>query len=226
MEEIRWVLIFSGIILIVGIIIYENYLKSILNKTSKDSEKIEPTFQCESNPDRLKINEGQLGSHSDNNIDIKIDIEDRNIKVECDHIITVRLTPIDSKPFDGNEVLEILNENGLSLDENGIFNYLDKHNKTKLFSAANLVEPGVFDAQEIENEKIPGLSFFMLMPLSSNEINAFDKMMMVLKIIKTSLKAELLDDAGSTLSIQRERYIREEVIEYMLKSKKNSPTYD
>ena len=226
MEEIRWVLIFSGIVLIVGIIIYENYLKSILNKTSKDSEKIEPTFQCESNPDRLKINEGQLGSHSDNNIDIKIDIEDRNIKVECDHIITVRLTPIDSKPFDGNEVLEILNENGLSLDENGIFNYLDKHNKTKLFSAANLVEPGVFDAQEIENEKIPGLSFFMLMPLSSNEINAFDKMMMVLKIIKTSLKAELLDDAGSTLSIQRERYIREEVIEYMLKSKKNSPTYD
>ena len=226
MEEIRWVLIFSGIILIVGIIIYENYLKSILNKTSKDSEKIEPTFQCESNPDRLKINEGQLGSHSDNNTDIKIDIEGRNIKVECDHIITVRLTPIDSKPFDGNEVLEILNENGLSLDENGIFNYLDKHNKTKLFSAANLVEPGVFDAQEIENEKIPGLSFFMLMPLSSNEINAFDKMMMVLKIIKTSLKAELLDDAGSTLSIQRERYIREEVIEYMLKSKKNSPTYD
>ena len=226
MEEIRWVLIFSGIVLIVGIIIYENYLKSILNKTSKDSEKIEPTFQCESNPDRLKINEGQLGSHSDNNTDIKIDIEGRNIKVECDHIITVRLTPIDSKPFDGNEVLEILNENGLSLDENGIFNYLDKDNKTKLFSVANLVEPGVFDAQEIENEKIPGLSFFMLMPLSSNEINAFDKMMMVLKIIKTSLKAELLDDAGSTLSIQRERYIREEVIEYMLKSKKNSPTYD
>ena len=51
-------------------------------------------------------------------------------------------------------------------------------------------------------------------------------MMMILKKIKTSLKAELLDDAGSTLSIQRERYIREEVIEYMLKSKKNSPTYD
>ena len=71
-----------------------------------------------------------------------------------------------------------------------------------------------------------GPSFFMLMPLSSNEINAFDKMMMVLKIIKTSLKAELLDDAGSTLSIQRERYIREEVIEYMLKSRKKPPKYD
>ena len=220
MEEIRWVLIISGIALIAGIIIYESYLKSILHKTSKESEKIEPTFHNESSPDSPKINEEQLGAHSDNNID------DHNIKVECDHVITVRLTPIDTKPFDGNQVLEVLNGNGLSLDDSGIFNYLDKHKKTKLFSAANLVEPGVFDAQDIENQKIPGLSFFMLMPLSSNEINAFDEMMMVLKKIKTSLKAELLDDAGSTLSIQRERYIREEVIEYMLKSKKNSPTYD
>tara|TARA_B100000214_G_scaffold136575_1_gene97356 strand:- start:554 stop:1234 length:681 start_codon:yes stop_codon:yes gene_type:complete len=226
MEEIRWVLIISGIALIAGIIIYESYLKSILHKTSKESEKIEPTFHNESSPDSPKINEEQLGAHSDNNIDIEIDIDDHNIKVECDHVITVRLTPIDTNPFDGNQVLEILNGNGLSLDDSGIFNYLDKHNKTKLFSAANLVEPGVFDAQDIENQKIPGLSFFMLMPLSSNEINAFDEMMMVLKKIKTSLKAELLDDAGSTLSIQRERYIREEVIEYMLKSKKNSPTYD
>ena len=226
MEEIRWVLIISGIALIAGIIIYESYLKSILHKTSKESEKIEPTFHNESNPDSPKINEGQLGAHSDNNAGIKIDVDNHKIKVECDHVITVRLTPIDTKPFDGNQVLEILNGNGLSLDDSGIFNYLDKHNKTKLFSAANLVEPGVFDAQDIENQKIPGLSFFMLMPLSSNEINAFDEMIMVLKKIKTSLKAELLDDAGSTLSIQRERYIREEVIEYMLKSKKNSPTYD
>tara|TARA_Y100000768_G_scaffold357684_1_gene312922 strand:- start:88 stop:768 length:681 start_codon:yes stop_codon:yes gene_type:complete len=226
MEEIRWVLIISGIALIAGIIIYESYLKSILHKTAKESEKIEPTFHNDSSPDSSKINEGQLGAHSDNNIDIEIDIDDHNIKVECDHVITVRLTPIDTEPFHGNQVLEILNGNGLSLDDSGIFNYLDKHNKTKLFSAANLVEPGVFDAQDIENQKIPGLSFFMLMPLSANEINAFDEMMMVLKKIKTSLKAELLDDAGSTLSIQRERYIREEVIEYMLKSKKNSPTYD
>ena len=226
MDEIRWILIISGIVLIAGIIIYENYLKSILNKNPKESEKIEPTFQGESNPSNPKINEIQLGSHSDNNIDIEIDFDDHNIKVECDHVITVRLTPIDSVPFNGNQVLEILNGNGLFLDDSGIFNYLDKHNKAKLFSVANLVEPGVFNAQEIEDMKIPGLSFFMLLPLNSNEINAFDEMMMVLKRIKTLLKAELLDDAGSTLSIQRERYIREEVIEYMLKNKTNSPTYD
>ena len=116
MEEIRWVLIISGIALIAGIIIYESYLKSILHKTSKESDKIEPTFYSESSSDSPKTNEGQLGANSDNNIDIDIDIDNHNIKVECDHVITVRLTPIDSMPFDGNQVLEILNGNGLSLD--------------------------------------------------------------------------------------------------------------
>ena len=89
MEEIRWVLITSGIALIAGIIIYESYLKSILHKTSKESEKIEPTFYSESNSDSPKTNEGQLGANSDNNIDIDIDIDNHNIKVECDHVITV-----------------------------------------------------------------------------------------------------------------------------------------
>ena len=106
MEEIRWVLIISGIALIAGIIIYEGYLKSILHKTSKDSEKIEPTFHTEGRSDSLKTNERQLGAYSDNNIDIDIDIDNHNINVECDHVITVRLTPIDSMPFDGNQVLE------------------------------------------------------------------------------------------------------------------------
>jgi len=226
MEEIRWVLIISGITLIAGIMIYESYLKSILNNNPKELEKIEPTFHNEKSTDKPKTNEEQLGAHSDNNTCIKIDVDSNKIKVECDHVITVRLTPIDSVPFNGNQVLEILNGNGLFLDDSGIFNYLDKHNKAKLFSVANLVEPGVFNAQEIEDMKIPGLSFFMLLPLNSNEINAFDEMMTVLKRIKTLLKAELLDDAGSTLSIQRERYIREEVIEYMLKNKTNFPAYD
>ena len=64
--------------------------------------------------------------------------------------------------------------------------------KTKLFSAANLVEPGVFDWGHKKYSKDSGLSFFMLMPLSSNEINAFDEMMMVFKENKTSLKAGVM----------------------------------
>ena len=39
-------------------------------------------------------------------------------------------------------------------------------------------------------------------------------MMNTARILSKSLNADVLDESGSTLSIQRERYIREEIIEY------------
>ena len=224
MEEIRWVLFISGMVLVVGIVLYEYYLKPLFGNVSKDVTKIEPTINNDGVSEDITGQDNEIISN--NIIDFEVDQNNSQIQADCDHVITVRLSPIDGKPFDGKQVLEILKANGLSLDHSGIFNYVDNHKNTRLFSAANLVEPGIFDIKTLDTEKIPGLSFFMLMPLGSNEVNGFDEMMTVLKKIKISLKAELLDDAGSTLSIQRERYIREEVIEYMLKSNKNSPSND
>jgi FtsZ-interacting cell division protein ZipA len=39
-------------------------------------------------------------------------------------------------------------------------------------------------------------------------------MMTAARAIAQTLNAELLDESGSTLSIQRERYMREEIIQY------------
>jgi len=39
-------------------------------------------------------------------------------------------------------------------------------------------------------------------------------MMVAARALTQSLKAETLDESGSTLSIQRERFIREEIIQY------------
>jgi FtsZ-interacting cell division protein ZipA len=39
-------------------------------------------------------------------------------------------------------------------------------------------------------------------------------MMTAARELSKSLDAELLDETGSTLSIQRERYLREEIIQY------------
>ena len=58
----------------------------------------------------------------------------------------------------------------------------------------------------------------MTLPLPVDEIEAFDEMFSVIKKISISLKGELLDENGSSLSIQRERYIREQVIEYLLQN--------
>ena len=43
---------------------------------------------------------------------------------------------------------------------------------------------------------------------------AFDLMMAAARALAKTLRAELLDESGSTLSIQRERYMREEIIQF------------
>jgi len=47
-------------------------------------------------------------------------------------------------------------------------------------------------------------------------VEAFDLMMAAARALAQTLGGELLDESGSTLSVQRERYLREEIIQYQL----------
>ena len=222
MEDIRWILLISGIILIAGIILYESYLKSFFQSSNTNNNKIEPTFAQDQSPyvsDEI-IDKQNLSNKE--NINIEIQQEKHTIAVEAEYIVTIRMVAIDDYEYSGKEIVDTLKESGMLHEEPGIFNYYYGSNKIKVFSAANLHEPGIFDMNQLESLKVKGISFFMSLPLKTNEINAFDEMMSVLKKIKSSLKGELLDDNGSSLSIQRERYIREEVIEYSLKHQKKN----
>ena len=222
MEDIRWILLISGVILIAGIILYESYLKSFFQSSNTNNNKIEPTFAQDQSPfvsDEI-IDKQNLSDKE--NINIEIQQEKHTIAVEAEYIVTIRMVAIDDYEYSGKEIVDTLKESGMIHEEPGIFNYYYGSNKIKVFSAANLHEPGIFDMNQLENLKVKGISFFMSLPLKTNEINAFDEMMSVLKKIKSSLKGELLDDNGSSLSIQRERYIREEVIEYSLKNQKKN----
>ena len=54
----------------------------------------------------------------------------------------------------------------------------------------------------------------MVLPGPVDGVEAFDMMMEAARALAQSLDAELLDESGSNLSIQRERYMREEIIQY------------
>ena len=54
----------------------------------------------------------------------------------------------------------------------------------------------------------------MVLPGPIDGAQSFDRMMTAARALRQSLDAELLDESGSTLSIQRERYLREEIIHF------------
>ena len=56
----------------------------------------------------------------------------------------------------------------------------------------------------------------MVIPGPLDAAEAFDLMIQAARALTQSMDGELLDETGSTLSIQRERYMREEVIQFQL----------
>jgi len=127
----------------------------------------------------------------------------------------LRLIARDGGAFRGDDLILSLSGIGLRHGKFGIFHRYDGNDeKRTIFSAASLVEPGSFDLANIKEQEIPGISLFLVLPGPVDGVEAFDMMMEASRAVAQALNAELLDESGSTLSIQRERYMREEVIQY------------
>ena len=222
MDNIRWLLLIFGLLFVVGIYLYEIWIKSQKEVAANNENRVEPSLKKDSSVDKYSknysndkspLNTGQKEKEKEFE-----PTTDNTSSSQHKFIVTIRLVAIDNSSYDGGLVVDVLEKHGLRIDRSGVFHFYKDEIKEITFSAASLIEPGVFDIEKISNQKIPGISFFMTLPLTSDEIEAFDEMFSVIKKISISLKGELLDESGSSLSIQRERYIREQVIEYLLQN--------
>jgi cell division protein ZipA len=54
----------------------------------------------------------------------------------------------------------------------------------------------------------------MVLPGPIDAAQAYDLMIAAARALAQSLNAELLDESGSTMSVQRESYLREEIIQF------------
>jgi len=134
---------------------------------------------------------------------------------QAQKIVTLRVVARDRGAFRGDELILSLRGIGMRHGKFGIFHRFegDEDSRT-IFSAASLVEPGSFDLANIKEQEIPGISLFAVLPGPVAGVEAFDLMMAAARAIAKAMEADLLDESGSTLSIQRERYLREEIIAY------------
>ncbi len=204
MDGLRWLLLLFGLLVIAGV-----YLYSRRDKAKAEDEddiaptRVEPTLEV-----------GDAGP--------VVEEVDESVEQPADEgapqkIVTLRLIGHNKKPFQGDEL--ILNMRGIGLRHGkfGIFHRYDGNDESRtIFSAASLVEPGSFDLENIKDQQIPGISLFLVLPGPVESAEGFDLMMAAARALAQSLDGELLDESGSTLSIQRERYLREEIIQFQL----------
>jgi cell division protein ZipA len=211
MDGLRWLLLVVGLFVVAGIYFYTRVQRD--RKTIETAEetdpvnRVEPSFgEIEDSPDSDTFGEveGEAG-----------EISEAPVPAGEQKIVTLRVIARNSGAFAGDELVLSLRGIGMRHGKFGIFHRFEGSDEENIiFSAASLVEPGSFDMANIKEQKIPGISLFMVLPGPIDGAEGFDLMITASRALAQTLDAELLDETGSTLSIQRERYMREEIIQH------------
>ena len=213
MEGLRWWLLLFGLLVIAGVYLYSRREK---DKPAEESvapsgPRVEPTLGDDESDEFGTDDENQIESPSIG----EDDSSEPGAERAPQKIVPLRLVGHDKKLFQGDELILSMRGIGLRHGKFGIFHRYDGNDESRtIFSAASLVEPGSFDLANIKDQQIPGISLFLVLPGPIDSVDGFDLMMAAARALSQSLDGELLDESGSTLSIQRERYLREEIIQY------------
>lgn len=215
MDGLRWLLLLFGLVVVAGVYLYSRRQRGQSEATPESSDsqaRVEPSFDSLATESTAESEPEPDTEPAD---DPEIHDADEPEVVGEQKIVTLRVIAPANSMFRGDELALGLRGIGMRHGKFGIFHRHDGNDESKvIFSAASLVEPGSFDLTNLKEQEIPGISLFMVLPGPVEGAQAFDLMMIAARALAQTLNAELLDESGSTLSIQRERYMREEIIQF------------
>ncbi len=203
MSELRWILLGLGLLLIAGLYFWErkaSFLKrfkkpKLITSGVKPAEDSDPSAEAPVEPRAVE----------------RPTVERRT----PEKIVTLRVVGRDSAEMNAEEAVLALKRVGLTHGRYGIFHRMPENGDDEpIFSVASLTEPGSFDLANLQGSSIAGLSLFLALPGRDDPVTAFDTMVGFARDLAEDLDGILLDERGSSWSIQRERYIREEIIEF------------
>ena len=198
MSELRWILIGLGLLLIGGLYLWGR----------------KPFAELKLLPRRRDV-PPVLSSAEDPVSPEPVPEVPRSHRRDPERVITLRIVQREQDQMSAEAAVLALKRSGLVYGQYGIFHsFADDGADEPRFSVASLTEPGSFDLENIENAQIAGLSVFLVLPGDGDPVLRFDAMVELARALSDDLDGVLLDERGSSWSIQRERFLREEIIQY------------
>ena len=202
MDELRWILLGLGALLIAGLYFWGRRPLPKLRLPLIRSDASESTFTAE-RPEALE------------SVAEKPKPKPKPRRRTPEKVVTLRVVCRHQDDMSASEAVLALKRVGLVHGKYGIFHrYPDDGGEEALYSVASLTEPGSFDLDALEDSSIAGLSLFMVIPGPGDPVRRFDAMIELARALAEQLDGVLLDERGSSWSIQRERYIREDIIQF------------
>lgn len=121
--------------------------------------------------------------------------------------------------FTGSALLRVFKGVELEHGEMRVFErIIDKDGRKQvLFRVANMVKPGVFDPEGMQELTTSGVSLFMQLPGPIDGLLAFEAMLDCARELATRLGGNVLDESHSVLSAQTINHLREGIQEFSVR---------
>ena len=119
-------------------------------------------------------------------------------------IVVFTLLASEGRLLNGEQIFAAMRQNGLKLGERDIFHYWpggEAHGGSPLFSIANILEPGSFDADHSAALETPGIAAIMVLPTPLMPgAEAFSTLLDTLRNLAFDLEGELCDSQRQPLT--------------------------
>ena len=133
-----------------------------------------------------------------------------------EEVFIINIMAHKGQDFNGSELLDIVLKCGLRYGSMDIFHrYRElKGEGPLLFSMANMVKPGTFDLDAMDDFTTPGISLFMTLPIDADSMQSFDLMVETAQAIAQTLNGELKDEQRSAMTRQTLEHCRQRISDF------------
>lgn len=133
-----------------------------------------------------------------------------------DEIIVLHVVATGDAEISGSALLQILLACDVRYGRMNIFHRYEEQGGegAEQFSVVNMVAPGTFDLDDMDNFSSPGVSFFMKLPGPKEAIKAFDCMVETAQCLIKNLDCELHDEAHSVVTTQTLQHLRQRIRDF------------
>lgn len=135
---------------------------------------------------------------------------------EPEEVLIINVMAHKGEMFNGGGLLDVILKCGMRYGSMDIFH---RHSDTKgegalLFSMANMVKPGTFDLDAMDDFETPGVSLFMTLPINADSMQSFDLMADTARAIAETLNGELKDEQRSVMTRQTLEHCRQRIRDF------------
>lgn len=194
-------------------------------------EVAEPSNGTATQVEEVELVSGMNATEDAHNIDWLDELDDGTSKIENSQSPTEAAPKLPRQPdpevfmlnvvarnpagFNGGDILHILLACDLRFGDMSFFHRYEQEAGLGpiQFSVANMMQPGVFDIDNMSDVTTPGLVFFLTLPGPEDMMQAFDYMFETAQAVARNLEGDVLDESRSAMTKQVVEHSRQKIVD-------------